>query len=97
MDATDAATAKIDSLKLILKAQKMKTDLFFPPNVQRRFFELVPEKPTPRESTDDVHARMDALWARRSKCAETEIEDIDAEMLRIAVAVARNLPLPPDE
>lgn len=40
---------------------------------------------------------MDALWLRRNQCDESEIDDIDAEMLRIAVAVARNLPLPPDE
>lgn len=76
---------------------KMKTDLFFPPGVQRRFFELVPEKPTPRLADDAIHTRMDALWLKRNQCAESEIEDIDAEMLRIAVAVTRNLPLPPED
>ncbi len=75
----------------------MKTDLLFPPGVQRRFFEIVPEKPTPRLADDAIHARMDALWIKRNQCDESEIDDIDAEMLRIAVAVARNLPLPPDE
>lgn len=73
----------------------MNTDLFFPPGVQMTFFELVPEKSIPRQANADVHARMDGLWSRRNQCAETEINDIDAEMLRIAVAVARNLPLPP--
>lgn len=73
----------------------MKTDLYFPPGVQRRFFEQVPEKPTPRQADDAIHARMDELWLKRNQCDESEIDDIDAEMLRIAVAAARNLPLPP--
>ena len=64
----------------------MKTDLFFPPGVQRRFFELVPEKPTPRLADDATHERMDALWLKRNQCDESAIDDIDAEMLRIAAA-----------
>ena len=64
----------------------MKTDLFVPPGVQRRFFELVPEKPTPRLADDATHERMDALWLKRNQCDESAIDDIDAEMLRIAAA-----------
>lgn len=75
----------------------MTADLFFPPGVQRKFFQLVPEKPLPRIASPEIHARMDALWVRRNSCAESEIDYIDADMLRIAVAVARNLPLPPRE
>ena len=73
----------------------MTADLFFPPGVQREFFRLVPEKPLPRSASAEIHSRMDALWLRRNKCAESELDDIDADMLRVAVAVARNLPLPP--
>ena len=74
----------------------MTADLFFPPGVQRRFFELVPEKPMPRTASAEIQARMDALWKKRNMCDESQLDDIDADMLRIAVAVARNLPLPPE-
>jgi hypothetical protein len=74
----------------------MTADLFFPPGVQREFFRLVPEKPLPRIASAEIHSRMAALWQRRNKCAESELDDIDADMLRIAVTVSRNLPLPPE-
>jgi hypothetical protein len=75
----------------------MTDSLFFPPGVQCEFFRLVPEKPLPRIASPDIHSRMDELWLRRNHCAESEIDDIDAEMLCIAVAAARNLLPPPQE
>ena len=73
----------------------MTADLFFPPGVQREFFRLVPEKPVPQTASAEIQARMAALWEKRNTCDESDLDDIDADMLRIAVAVARNLPIPP--
>lgn len=72
-----------------------KPELFFPPGVQQQFNRLVPDRSIPRHASTETHARMGELWLRRNQCDESDIADIDAEMLRIAVAVARNLPLPP--
>jgi hypothetical protein len=70
----------------------MDKTLFFPPGVQMRLFELLPNKPRPCHAPDEIYERMEALWKRRNVSDESEIHDIDAEMLSIAVDLALCLP-----
>lgn len=64
----------------------MKKGIFFPPAVQAKTHSKLGH--CPNEASEKLAAEIEAVWERRNTAPDSELEDIDCELERLAFLAA---------